>query len=106
MFFTFLNTILASAEKHYRMAVNDTGSIPLGCAVQFPQRCCGLKLHIINPAALPAHKMIVFIGVSIEVIGSVPAADPADLTGFNQQIQIAVNRPQTDVGKFLTDAGV
>ena len=50
--------------------------------------------------------MVMLTGISIKVNSTVPAGQLSYLAGLSQQIQVTVNRSQTDIGKFFTDAGV
>ena len=85
------------------MTVYDAGSVVLGWNVQL------FKMntrHIVDLSALAAYKMVMGRGVAIKVISPVAAGQLLYLSGLYQQIQIAVNRSQTDVGKLFADAGV
>lgn len=85
------------------MTVYDAGSVILGRNVQLLKMNTG---HIVDPSALSAYKMVMESGIAIKVISPVAAGQLLDLSGLYQQIQIAVDRSQTDVGELFADAGV
>ena len=91
---------VAYSVEYQFMGVHGSRSVLL----RRPVHCLyALQGHVIDPSAFPADKVIMPGSVVVEVVRPCCITEFFDLSTFGKQVQIPVNRSETDARKLPAD---